>query len=218
VLPQQGVEQQASVEPNFAAQLAEVKSGQRDGIQIERQPIDDEQLQLLTDTEGLEVLLLDHPENKINDAGIAAIATLPDLMHLRLRATNLDDASAAKLALVTSLQILNLPQSNLSDMGLADLTKLENLVQLRIGSSLLTDTGLESLKQFPKLKRVHLIDVPITDRGLAVFESLPRLESLYIDGGKVSDAAYDRLFKAKPGLHVHVDQAHHDRDPHAHPH
>lgn len=218
VPPQQRAQPVIAGELAFADQIAEVKSGKRDRIQVERNPIDDEQLQKLNDARQAEVLLLDHPDNKIGESGIALIATMPKLMHLRLRGVNIDDAAAARLAKVKSLQILNLPQSELTDSGLAELTKLENLVQLRVGSSKLTDSGLEALKQFPKLKRVHLIDVPITDAGLAVFESLPKLESLYIDGGNVSDAAYERLFKAKPGLHVHVDQAHHDRDPNAHPH
>ena len=211
-------EKQDRLEPDFATQLSAVRASQRDRIHIETQPIGDDQLQSLAGTEGLEVLLLDHPTNPISEPGFAAIASLPNLMHLRLRGVPVDEEAAAQLSKAAELQILNLPQAELSDAALTELRGLDKLVQLRIGSSQLTDKGLEALQNFPNLKRVHLIDVPITDEGIEVFEKLPKLQSLYIDGGKVSDAGYDRLFKAKPKLHVHVDQAHHDRDPHAHRH
>lgn len=211
-------EQNQPVEPDFAAQVATVKAGQSDRIQIEAQPISDEELQSLAGLENLEVLILDYPTNAITREGFATLGQLPKLMHLRLRGVKVDDESAEHLAKATGLQVLNLPQSDVTDAGMEKLASLQNLVQLRIGSSQLTDAGLESLKQLPKLKRVHLIAVPLTDKGLAVFHDLPKLESLYIDGAKLSDAAYERLFAAKPELHVHVDQAHHDRDPHAHPH
>jgi hypothetical protein len=48
--------------------------------------------------------------------------------------------------------------------------------------------------------------------------SLKQLESLYIDGGQISDAGIDELFRQRPDLHVHLNAAHHDRDPHRHPH
>lgn len=211
-------ETQNSVEPDFATQLAAVRAGQRDRIEIQSEPIGDERLQSLAGADKLEVLLLDYPTNPITQPGFHVIASLPKLMHLRLRGVKVDDEAARTLAGAKSLQIVNLPQSELTDAGLAELTKLPKLVQLRLGSSQLTDKGLESLKSAPSLKRVHLIDVPITDEGLAVFHELPKLESLYIDGAQLSDAAYERLFEAQPGLHVHVDQAHHDRDPHGHPH
>ena len=74
------------------------------------------------------------------------------------------------------------------------------------------------LRELPSLKRLHLIDVPITDAGLAPLAGILQLESLYIDGGDVSDAALDELFRQRPDLHVHLNQQHHDRDPHQHPH
>ena len=77
---------------------------------------------------------------------------------------------------------------------------------------------MRTLAEFPSLKRLHLIHVPITDAGLAELTAIEQLESLYIDGGNVSDAAFDDLFKARPNLHVHLNLRHHDHDPHRHPH
>jgi len=47
---------------------------------------------------------------------------------------------------------------------------------------------------------------------------MEQLESLYLDGADLSDAAVDELFRARPQLHVHFDQEHHDRDPSRHSH
>jgi hypothetical protein len=205
-------------EPSIAEQADAIRGGNGDRIQIEFTPITDDDLAALRGLERLEVLMLDHPQNHVSAEGLRTLATLPNLMHLRIRGVAIDDQGAEAIGGMNRLKILNLPQSELSDTGIEKLKSLENLVQLRIGSSKLTDDGIAHLKDFASLARVHLIDVPITDRGLAVFEKMPKLESLYIDGGNVSDSAYEKLFAAQPKLHVHVDQAHHDRDPRPHEH
>jgi hypothetical protein len=205
-------------EQSFELQVGAVKSGSADQIHVEADAIDEEKLHSIEGLKPLEVLLLDHPDNRITAEGIAIIAKLPNLVHLRLRGVLVDDQAARFIGRMHKLRVLNLPQSDITDSGLAELSTLTNLVQLRIGSSQLTDKGIQTLKHFPKLVRVHLIDVPITDQGLEVFEQMPQLESLYIDGAELSDSAYQKLFRAHPNLHVHVDQAHHDRDPHAHAH
>jgi hypothetical protein len=45
---------------------------------------------------------------------------------------------------------------------------------------------------------------------------MSELSSLYIDECPLPDTAWTQLFAARPNLHVHVDQAHHDLDPNAH--
>jgi hypothetical protein len=71
----------------------------------------------------------------------------------------------------------------------------------------------EAIVRLPHLRTLHLIDIPIGDEGLAVLASRPDLWNLYLDGAGASDAAWQRYFEACPKVHVHVDQAHHDRDP-----
>jgi hypothetical protein len=216
--PQSAPAESPPSELSLAEQADAIRDGSGDRIQIEFTSITDDDLAALQGLEGLEVLLLDHPQNHLTAEGLRTLATLPNLMHLRVRGVAIDDEGAEAIAAVKSLKILNLPQSELTDAGIEKLKSLENLVQLRVGSSKLTDDGVGHLKDFPNLARVHLIDVPLSDRGLAVFEKMPKLESLYIDGGNASDAGYEKLFAAQPKLHVHVDQAHHDRDPRPHEH
>jgi hypothetical protein len=74
------------------------------------------------------------------------------------------------------------------------------------------------VKEMHSLRFLHLIDVPITDDGLAQLEGMTHLESLYVDGAELSDQSLQHLFEALPNLHVHLDQQHHDRDPHKHAH
>jgi hypothetical protein len=144
---------------------------------------------------------------------------LPNLTHFRYRGTGIDDFALGIIARGSpKLQILNVPRGDFTDSGLESLKELPDLVQLRFGSPRVTDAGMKTLAELPALKRLHLIDVPITDAGLAELAKIERLESLYIDGAMISDEAWDKLFRDRPKLHVHINQEHHDRDPHKHPH
>jgi Leucine-rich repeat (LRR) protein len=207
--------QTASIaEPSLAQQLTAIRNGSTDIILIESTPLDNEDLDVLIDVPGLKVLHLDHADNTISDAGLAQIAKLTQLEQLRIRGGSIGDKGLKALATMPHLKVLNLPQGRFTDAGLAQLKTLPKLQMLRIGSARVTDAGIAELKDFPSLARVHLIDIPITDLGLVHLQGIPRLESLYLDGANISDAAVDQLFAKRPDLHVHFNQAHHDRDPH----
>lgn len=205
-------------EPSLAEQLSSIRTGTTDILHIEATPWDDDDLDVLGDVPGLRILQLDHLDNRLTDAGMAKIAKLDGLEHLRIRGGAIGDDGMKSLAAMPNLRALNLPQGQFTNAGLAQLKALPKLQMLRIGSPHVTDEGISHLNDFPSLARVHLIDIAITDRGLADLQSLPRLESLYLDGANISDAAVDQLFEKRPNLHVHFNQAHHDRDPHKHEH
>jgi len=102
--------------------------------------------------------------------------------------------------------------------GLRALAELPQLKSLRLGSPRLAGPEVgAALAGFPALRSLHLIDVPLGDRGLEALGTLPGLWNLYLDGAGVSDAAWEEYFRRHPEVHVHVDQAHHDRDPGRHP-
>lgn len=208
----------AVVEPSLEQQIAAVRAGSTDIILVESTPLVDADLVALVDVPGLRVLQLDHADNKVTDAGMTTIAKLTQLEHLRIRGGSIGDEGLQILSTMPNLRFLNLPQGKFTDAGLAQLQKLPRLDSIRIGSPNVTDAGIAALKEFPKLRSVHLIDTPITDEGLANLLAVPKLDSLYLDGAKISDAAVDELFAKHPNLHVHFNQAHHDRDPHKHDH
>jgi len=204
-------------EPSFEMQLASVKAGHSDAIDISSWWVLDADIAQLQDVPALRTLLIDYPESRITADGLKHLAGLPNLEHLRLRGPGVDDAALEEIAKIASLRILNLPQGEFSNSGLERLKALPQLVQLRFHSAAVTDAGMITLAVLPSLARLHLIDVPITDAGLKTLVGMRRLESLYIDGGEFSNAAIDELFRARPDLHVHLNQQHHDRDPNKHP-
>lgn len=203
-------------EQTLDEQIATVREGALDRIQIEHSPLSDDDVGRLSELTSLRELLIDESSSTISATGIRALAQLPKLEHLRIR-SRMDDNALAAISELKSLKILNTPQSTFSDGALASLQSLPQLESFRVGSKNLTDAGMVTLARLPALTRLHLIDVPITDAGLRELAKIEQLESLYIDGANLSDAAFDELFRERPQLHVHVNQQHHDRDPHAHP-
>jgi hypothetical protein len=197
----------------LADQISTVERGASATIQITAKPVGGREVAELGQLQGLQVLQLDHLENVIRDGDCQALARLDGLVQLRIRGGAIGDAGVALLAALPNLRILNLPQSRVTDRGLASLARAPRLRQLRLGSRQITDEGLKSLADFPSLEQLHLIDAPITDQGLETMAALPKLDSLYLDGSRVTEAGLERLFRARPELHVHINQQHHDRDP-----
>jgi Leucine-rich repeat (LRR) protein len=210
--------QPAVNEASLAEQAAAVRSGQTDEIIVEKRPVSDADLSVLSNLPNVTTLILDHSDNRITDVGLSTIARLSSLTHLRIRGGDLGDDGLKSLATVKNLRIINLPHTHVTDAGLAALEELPQLEQLRIGSPKITDAGIQRLANFPALLRVHLVDVPVTDAGLEAFQKMPRLESLYIDRATASDEAFKRFFDVRPNLHVHFPDGHHDLDPHKHSH
>lgn len=195
----------------FAAQVQAVREGRADRIEaIEKlSPADWESLRGLP---GLRVLLLQR--GVADDAEAEILATLPDLGRLVLRQSPLSDAGVAALARCRSLADLNLPQATCTAAGIASLAELPKLKNLRLGGPNLAGPAVaRAIATFPVLESLHLIDIAIGDEGLDALADLKTLGNLYLDGAGVSDAAWERYFEARPGVHVHVDQSHHDRDP-----
>jgi hypothetical protein len=207
-----------AAEASFDAQIAAVREGRENTILVEQTPLTDDDLARLDGLDNLTTLCIDHPDSRVTPAGIAHLARLSKLEHLRIRGPGIGDEALESVRQLTRLKILNLPRGEFTDAGFARLQELPKLDLLRFGSPNVTDVGIESLLTFPSLQRLHLIDVPITDAGLAELAEIEALQSLYIDGGNISDGAWDELFRRRPKLHVHINQQHHDRDPNKHAH
>jgi hypothetical protein len=198
-------------------QLLAVERGESDTILVEDQPISDRQLaQLAGVSDQLEQLLVD--AGGLTDASLGLLAPLQKLTHLRIRESPISDAGVARLVdgHPDQLRILNIPQGSVTAEGIKQLAKLPNLVQLRLGGEQLDDLAVEAISKLPKLRALHLIGPRLSAKSLDYLATAPRLSSLYIDDCPLPDEAWVRLFEAKPKLHVHIDQQHHDRDPNAH--
>jgi hypothetical protein len=195
----------------FAEQVRAVREGRADRIDATQKPSAAE-WESLRGLAGLRVLVLER--GVAGDTEAEILATLPDIERLVLRQSPLSDAGFAALAGCGSLQDVNVPQAACTATGVASLAALANLRSLRLGGANLAGPDVARvIGGLAGLKSLHLIDVVIGDEGLEALAELRTLRNLYLDGAGVSDGAWGRYCEARPRVHVHVDQAHHDRDP-----
>lgn len=209
----------SSENSHWKSQVAAVVQGDSVEIRCADAPMTDQQLTDLVKLDGkLLDLLVDR--GGISDQNVQSIARIRSLEHLRIRESQLSDAALDVLAKgnLRSLRILNLPQSAITARGIEYLRQFPALTQLRLGGPQLTDEAALAIAGLPALKSLHLIGPKLSDEGLRHLATAPHLASLYIDDCPLSDEAWEKVFELKPGLHVHIDQSHHDRDPNAHSH
>lgn len=209
---------QPASEPTFRELIERVRRGESTEIITADESLDDAALALLADLPTLKHLAIEHFQGTPD--GLRPIAALPNLQRLQLRGGEVGDDALAVIADCASLKNLNLPDAQFSDVGLGALRTLPQLELLRFHTPHVSDQGLARIAEMKSLRFLHLISVPVTDQGLAYLESMERLESFYIDDALVTDEGIERLLKALPGLHLHIDQQHSDRDPSkgTHPH
>lgn len=195
----------------FATQVQAVREGRAGRIESVS-PLGPEDWSSLRGLAGLRELVLQR--GVAGDAEALILATMPDIERLVLRRSPVSDAGFASLAGCRSLSDLNVPQATCTAVGLEALAALPSLRTLRLGGPNLAGADVaRAIAKLPKLESLHLVDVAIGDEGLDALAATATLRNLYLDGAGVSDAAWERYCKARPDVHVHVDQAHHDRDP-----
>ncbi len=206
-----------TADSDWQSQFAAVLAGTDDTLLIADRAITAEQLGQLVGLDGpLEQLLID--AGGVDDESLSSILAIKSLVHLRLRECPLGDRGFEQLGTseLDALRILNVPQAQVTAHGIASLAALPSLVQLRLGGSQLDDSAVAEIAKLPKLRSLHLIVPSLTDAALNHLANAPKLTSFYLDDCPLSDSAWELLFKAKPKLHVHTDQQHHDRDAHQH--
>ena len=200
-------------EVSLAEQVAQVRAGKSVEVRLERTAISSTDLAQLAQLTELRTLILD--AGRVRDEDVHLLAGLSGLEHLRLRESPLSDVGLAELSRcgLASLVILNVPQATPTAAGLKELRRLPRVRQLRIAGKQIDDAAVKELAEWPELTSIHLIGPSLSDRSLETIASMTELASFYLDDCPLSDAAWERLFRARPTLHVHIDQFHHDHDP-----
>jgi hypothetical protein len=203
-------------ESALEVQVAAVREGASRRIRTSR-PVEGPEWESLRGLGGLSELIVE--QGVADDSAAEILATLPDLERLVLRDSPLTDEGFRHLARSARLRDLNVPRSACTPEGVRALARVGTLRSLRLGGEALGGVDVcEALATLAGLRSLHLIDVPIGDGGLDALGRLPGLVNLYLDGAGVSDEAWRGYFEKHPGVHVHVDQSHHDRDPRAQSH
>ena len=179
-------------------------------IHIDQLPVTDDDLSALHGNPVITNLLLD--ESEVTDDGIAIIASMPNLIHLRVR-SNLTDACIDHLLKLEKLQFLNLPYADFTDEGMQQLATHPRIQLLRLRSPKLTDACMPAIASMNNLAFLHLIEIPITDKGLVALHDNSALQSLYLDDSQATQAGLSKLIERQPMLHLHINQAHLDNDP-----
>ena len=105
------------------------------------------------------------------------VAAGSDITLLDLRRTAVTDAGLATLATMPNLRRLQLQETGTGDPGLREITKLSQLEVLNLYDTRVTDKGVDALAPLKKLKRLYLWRTAVTDRGEAALrKQLPKLE------------------------------------------
>jgi hypothetical protein len=215
-----GCQQQAAPDLDTPAslsdQLSEVRAGQRELIELTGKAVHDKAIEPMRNVQGVTRVVIEQSE--LSAAGLAVLATIPELEQLVIRGKAVDDEGLSELVSSQNLRVLNLPRTTISRTTLEKLQQLPRLMLLRIGSPHLEDDCLQVITGMPAIRFLHLIDIPITDQGLRHLYDFEQLESLYLDGARVSGEGVSKLMEKLPRLHLHLDQHHHDRDPNHHEH
>ncbi len=200
------------VQLDWNGKLESVRASETKRIEVDRYPVTAAQLADLVVLSGLSELLLD--QGVVDDGSIDSYISKLDLIHFRARYSPItDDGFAALVASQKNLRILNLPQAILTKRAFQKLAQTPSLTFLRIGGPGIDDDAIDELSKRTQLRHLHLLAPRLTDRSLEFIAAMDSLESFYLDDCRLSDKAWEKLFQARPKLHVHIDQAHHDRDP-----
>ena len=143
-------------------------------LNVQLMNANDEQLVSLEDWQGVRVLTIQG--QSMTDAGLASIATLPNLTYIAISAGNPGEVT------------------QITDTGIAALKSCIKLTQLGIeGSPKVTGSGLGALAEVPKLHTVWLAQSGLDDQGLTQVAKLAQLKGLIIDGKHLTSAGYAAL-------------------------
>lgn len=124
---------------------------------------DDEGVRLLTRLVNLEALELN--SGRLRGAGLANLASLPNLRYLRI-AHATPDLSLSELASCPALAVLDLGSAGITDDILSTLPSLPHLQSLSVDENLINDEGLNALTRLANLTELNLRRTLITDAGI----------------------------------------------------
>jgi Leucine Rich Repeat (LRR) protein len=125
----------------------------------------------------------------VTDESLDQVVRLRHLRALSLLNTSISDSGLRKIAVLDQLRTLELLNNRITDEGLLSLAGLERLEYLELKSTKISDDGLKHLRRMSHLRELRLSFNRITGVGLRELADLPSLERLYLDETQVDDAS-----------------------------
>jgi Leucine Rich Repeat (LRR) protein len=160
-------------------------------VKIENESVTDADLAAFSkDLPRLKYFMIGHAPN-VTDAGIAHLASLHDLEHLRLDCPEMTDAGMTILRSLPLVEHLDVKSNHVTNAGLVHLGSLHHLESVDLASDNITDDGLVYLRSLSKLWGLTL-RCPITDAGMEYLIDLTGLTNLRCLGAP-SDTERRRL-------------------------
>jgi hypothetical protein len=132
--------------------------------------------------------------------------SLTYVFYIDLSGTGANDASLAAIAQLRELLILYLSNTRITDAGLVHLRGLAYLQDLDLGGTKITDAGLVHLRNLKRLDRLGLGYTEITDAGLAHLRGLAALSDLGVYCTKVTVEGRKHLEQDMPSVQTWGDE------------
>lgn len=134
-----------------------------ENLRVSGADFDSDDLQALQLVTQLTRLTVDS-DRPIDDAGVAGLATLGNLIHLDIEHSTISDKGLSVIANLRKLQALRLSCFG-TDQGLAPLKSLQALRRLQVGSPYFSDAGVQALAQdLPGVQLLRKTSCHVNDR------------------------------------------------------
>ena len=144
---------------------------------------------------------------RIDDEGLAMIASMAELRTLSLPTTT-TDVGLAEVGKLTGLRELSMFYPKVTDAGTAHLVRLQNLESLIFFChDGVTDESLLHIGRLKQLKYLSMSSNEIKGHGLSHLNKLSRLERLSIDGHQIRGRHLSAIARLKSLRHVNTGHA-----------
>ncbi|MFO0821938.1 MAG: protein kinase [Gemmataceae bacterium] len=112
------------------------------------------------------------------------------------------DAGLAALKNCTNLIEIQLQGSQIGDAGLVHLKGLKTVLFINLNSTKVTDAGLASLKDWNQIKSLNVGNTSVSDASVEMITQLKMLQSLIIVSSKISSESVKKLKAALPSCDI----------------
>jgi len=141
----------------------------------------------------------------LGDDDLMELAKIPTITLLSVRfAPNLSDTGIAHVAEMTSLRHLRLEGVPVGDEGINALQCRPELISLLLAGSAVTDAGVPSLAQLPQLRTLDLTGCNVSATGLSHLSNATSLEELRVEcnESELTSRDVEQLRSELPGVMV----------------